>query len=355
MKIGIIGLPQSGKKTLFKTLTQIETLPVVKAGEAMMGMAALRDSRFDKLVDMYAPEKIAPAKITYAVLPKLEKETLREGKIFIQISDVDVVCLVVSDFHDESIYHVDGSIDAKRDIANISSELILHDLLFVEKRTQRLKLNLKKIKNKTEQNELELMEKMKICLEEDKPLRSMTIDEESRVLISGYPLITFKEMIVVLNTDDARSHDNKEEEHKALCESLLVDLMPISAQIESEIASLDSVQEQQEFLEELGITEPAIERFTLLCLKKLGYISFFTVGKDEVRQWLLRNGSLAPQAAGVIHSDLERGFIRAELMKYDELMQYKTEAALKDVGKQHLKGKDYLVCDGDIMNILFKV
>ncbi|MBU0505950.1 MAG: DUF933 domain-containing protein [bacterium] len=355
MKIGIIGLPQSGKKTLFKTLTQIEMLPVVKLGEAMMGMAALRDSRFDKLVDMYAPEKVAPAKITYAVLPKLEKETLREGKIFIQISDVDVVCLVVSDFHDESIYHVDGSIDPKRDITNINAELILHDLLFVEKRIEKLTHSLKKIKNKDEQRELDLMEKLKTCLEEDKPLRSLEIDDESKLLISGYPLITRKEMIVVLNTDDARSHGLKDEECKALCENLVFDMMPVSAQIESEIASLDSVDEQKEFLEELGITEPAIERFTQLCLKKLGYISFFTVGKDEVRQWLLRNGSLAPQAAGVIHSDLERGFIRAELMKFDELMQYKTEAALKVAGKQHLKGKDYVVADGDIMNILFKV
>lgn len=356
MKVGIIGLPQTGKKTLFQILTGNELREQSGEPKAIPGTADIFDPRFDRLVSLYDPKKEARARIDLVLLPKIEQETISKGTIFNDINDVDAICHVVRAFEDEGVYHVEGSVNPLRDVETINNELLMHDQIFVEKRIERLTTSLKKIKDKEQEKELALMERLLSHLEEEKPLRLMEFDEDEELLTRSYPFITKKELILVFNVDEDSIDDNKVlKEIQPVCERDKIEAMTVSAQVESEIALLDSEEEKEEFLADLGIEEPALGILTGLCLKALGLISFFTVGKDEVRQWLVRHGSPAPVAAGVIHSDLQRGFIRAEVMKYDELITHGSEAELKKQGKMYLQGKDYIVEDGDILNIRFKV
>jgi len=226
----------------------------------------------------------------------------------------------------------------------------------VEKRIERIETALKKIKDEKQVKELELLRRMQAHLEEEKPLRLFPLTEEEEMTVRSYPFITRKEMIVAFNVaEDALNDTSLLDRMAERCEVDKMEAMQVSAQVESEIVLLESQEERDEFLSDLGIEEPALGVMTRLCLRALGLVSFFTVGKDEVRQWLVRRNSPAPVAAGVIHSDLQRGFIRAELIKYDELMELGSEAEVKKAGKMYLQGKDYIVCDGDILNIRFKV
>jgi len=356
MKVGIIGLPQTGKKTLFQVLTGSQLREQAGPVKPVPGTAEIRDPRFDKLVAMYQPNKNVRARIDLVLLPKMEQETIAKGDIFKEIADVDALCHVIRAFTDEAIYHPEGSVDPLRDADMVNSELIMHDQIFVEKRIERIELALKKIKDEKQLKELELMRKMQEHLEAENPLRLLLLNEEEEFLIRSYPLITRKELILAFNVGEDQLGDQALLQAMAeRCRRSKMEAMLVSAQVESEIVLLDSEEEKIEFLHDLGIQEPALGILTRLCLQSLGLISFFTVGKDEVRQWLVREASPAPVAAGVIHSDLQRGFIRAEVIKYGELMEYGSEAELKKVGKMYLQGKEYIVSDGDILNIRFKV
>lgn len=356
MKIGITGLPQTGKKTLFQILTQKEMTLQAGTAEPVPGTADILDTRFDRLVRLYAPRKKVRARIDLVLLPKIDQKTIAQGDVFKDIADMDALCHVVRAFEDDAVYHPKGSVDPLRDAEMINSELIIHDQIFVEKRIERLKDTLKKIKDKDQQKELALMEKMQAHLETEAPLRRMELSCDEELMIRSYPFITGKEMILALNVaEDDLDNQTLLNQFHGMCQSLQMEAMLVSAKLESEIALLDSDDEKAEFLEDLGITETALGALTRLCLKALGRISFFTVGEDEVRQWLVRENSTAPEAAGVIHSDLQKGFIRAEVMKYEELMELGSEAALKKNGKMYLMGKDYIVQDGDILNIRFNV
>ena len=239
----------------------------------------------------------------------------------------------------------------------------LHDQIFAEKRIERLSAMTKKIKDEDQQKELALMNRLKDFLESEKPLRLMDITEDEEKIIRSYPFITRKKMVIALNVSegelDGGELDGGEPANEDVPASFQkfgdVGVMAVSAKVEAEIALLDTKEEKDEFLKALGIKETALENLTRLCLQSLNLISFFTVGKDEVRQWLIKKGSTAPKAAGTIHSDIERGFIRAEVFKYDELMEKKTEAELKKSGRIYVEGRDYFVVDGDILNIRFAV
>jgi GTP-binding protein YchF len=356
MKVGIIGLPQTGKKTLFQVLTGSELREQTGPPKPTPGTAEILDPRFDRLVSMYSPKQEARARIDLVLLPKMEQENIAKGDIFQEIADVDALCHVVRAFEDDSVYHTEGSVDPIRDAEMVNGELIMHDQIFVEKRIARIETALKKIKDEKQAIELEVMKKLLKHLEEEKPLRLMEFSEDDEFLIRSYPLITRKELILAFNVSEDQLGDKTLlEKISEQCSQNKIEAMLVSAQVESEIVLLDSEEEKTEFLQDLGIDEPALGIMTRLCLNALGLISFFTVGTDEVRQWLVRRDSTAPVAAGVIHSDLQRGFIRAELIKYDELMEYGSEAELKKVGKMYLQGKDYIVVDGDILNIRFKV
>lgn len=355
MKVGIIGLPQTGKKTLFQVITGT-ALREQSGAKPVPGTADIRDQRFDRLVALYSPKKETRARLDLVLLPKMEKETIARGDIFREINDVDALLHVVRAFQDEAIYHEAGSVDPLRDVEMVNAELLMHDQIFVEKRIERLETSVKKIKDDKQVKELELIRRMQAHLESEQPLRLMEFNEDEDLLIRSYPLITRKELILAFNVSEEQLADASLLESIApVCAKEKLEAMLVSAQVESEVVQLDSDEEKQEFMQDLGIAEPALEVLTRLCLKALGRISFFTVGPDEVHQWLVRVNSPAPVAAGVIHSDLQRGFIRAEVMKYMELIEHGSEAELKKLGKFYLQGKDYIVTDGDILNIRFKV
>ncbi len=357
MKVGIIGLPQTGKKTLFGILTGNQITDPSKTVKPVPGAADIVDSRFDALVSMYEPKKQVRARLDLVLLPKLEEETIAKGEIFRDIADMDAICHLVRAFEDESIYHAKGNVDPLRDIMSINEELLLHDQMFVEKRIERLESMIKKIKDENQEKELALLKKFETHLEEQKPLRLMEISPEEEKLIRSYPFITRKKMVIAVNVGE-QDLDTAEEmvnKFKETCTDQDIAIMAVSAKLEAEIALLDSEEEKQEFLNDLGIKNTALETLTRLCLDSLRLISFFTVGKDEVRQWLVKDQSTAPQAAGVIHSDLERGFIRAEVFSYADLMEFGSEAELKKNGKFNVEGKDYMVKDADIINIRFSV
>jgi GTP-binding protein YchF len=320
------------------------------------GVAEIKDARFDRLVEIYSPKKEVPARINLQLLPKIESDSIRDGKIFTDISRMDALCHVVRAFEDDSVYHSSGSVNAARDIEMVNSELIMHDLIFIEKRFERIENSRKKKADKKLDQEEELLNKMKSHLEKDLHLRTLQLEEEEIKLIAGYPFITQKEMLIVLNVGDSSIADKSlMESVKNSLEPLKIDVMQVSAKLEAEIASLDSEEEKREFMDDAGIEDDALSTLSLLAMKTLGLISFFTVGKDEVRQWQIRKNSSAPEAAGAIHSDIQRGFIRAEVMKYDDLIELGNEDELKKAGKFHVMGKDYIVDDGDIINFRFNV
>jgi len=356
MKVGIIGLPQTGKKTLFQILSGNEIKEATKAFKPVPGSADILDSRFNKLVELYEPKKNVRARLDLVLLPKMEAETISTGEIFRDIADMDAICHVVRAFEDDAIYHAEGSVDAKRDFEMVNSELILHDQIFVEKRIERLEAMVKKIKDEDQQKELVLMNKLKDILEAEKELRLTELTDDEEKMIRSYPFITRKKLVIAVNVSEADlENEALLSSFKQSCEPRDMEVMLVSAKVEAEIALLDTQEEKDEFLEDLGITQTALENLTKLCLKSLNLISFFTVGKDEVRQWLVPKGAKAPRAAGVIHSDLERGFIRAEVFKYNDLMEAGKEAELKKTGRIYVEGKDYVVEDGDILNIRFSV
>jgi len=357
MKIGLIGLPQVGKKTLFEVLTNHKpSEKELASNKPIKGVAEIRDPRFDRLVEKYKPKKEVRARIDIETLPKLEKEAIAKGDVFTDINELDAICHVVRAFKDESVYHVDGSVDPKRDIDFVNSELILNDLIFIEKRLERLDRTIKQTKEEAAMKEREILAKLKSHLDKELPLRLLELTANEKRMISSYPFVTRKDIMLALNISEDDVKDTSivqrlQQEYQRL----KINVMQVSAKVESEIARLESEKEKQEFLAALGIEEPAINVLTRLCIKTLSLISFFTVGEDEVRQWTIRASSSAPEAAGAIHSDLQKGFIRAEVMKYADLAELGSEEKIKAVGKYYIKGKDYIVEDGDIINIRFNV
>ena len=355
MKLGLVGFPQVGKRTLFRLLTGKENEPINGKGEAQ-GLARVRDERFERLVEMYRPRLETPAQMDFLLMPDLEKQAERNAPIWRALEKVDVICHLVRVFPEETVFHVSGTVDPRRDIAALNEELQLNDLLFIEKRMERLEKERGRNGDAVRAaRERELLTRMKHHLEEGRFLGTFPFTEEEQKLVSGYPFLTRKPLILILNLGEEQIHA------PGLVDKLAGDFVgegfqwiAVSARIEDELSRLEE-EERQAFLEELNIAEPALDKLTLVCYRALGLISFFTVGPDEVRAWTNRKHSLAPQAARVIHSDIERGFIRAEVIKYQDLIQLGNEQKVREAGKLLQKGRDYVVEDGDIINFLFNV
>ena len=355
MKLGLVGFPQVGKRTLFRLLTGKEPNSEGKKGNGL-GLARVRDARFDRLVEIYAPRQETPAQMEFLLLPDSDQEASRNDQILRGLEHVDVICHLVRAFQDDTVFHVHGTVNPRRDILLFNEELQLNDLLFVEKRLERLEKEQNKKKDVQKMAmETDLLTRMKIHLETGRFLRNFPLTEAEEKLVASYPLLTRKAVIVILNVGENEVGDQdligKLEEELGEQDFQWI---AVSAKIEQELCHLDGA-DRQTFLEELQLDQPALDRLTMLCYKTLGLISFFTVGPDEVRAWTNRQGSLAPQAAGVIHSDFERGFIRAEVMKYQDLVKLGSEQKVREVGKYLQKGRDYVVEDGDIINFLFHV
>ena len=356
MKVGIMGLPQSGRRTLYTLLTGdgVETIHA-ESKDPVAGIAPVLDPRFDDLISRYRPRKETRARITVELLPALEENAVKEGALFRDIAGTDALCLVARAFEDDRVYHVKGSIDPLRDIDTVSAELILHDLLFIEKRLERIAETRKRTRDERGEKEEPVLIKMSAHLERDMPLRTFPLGQEDKKLLAGYPFITMKEMIIVLNVgESAMAGTSVADAARDKYRDQAVSIMQISARLEAEISALDAA-DRAAFMAEAGITETALSLLTRACMSSLGLISFFTVGEDEVRQWMVNRGAAAPEAAGAIHSDIQRGFIRAEVVKYADLCALGSEEAVKKAGRQHIMGKEYIVEDGDIISFRFNV
>ena len=354
MKIGLVGLPGSGKTTLFKLLTGIRDDLPLSGMEATTGTARVPDERIDYLSKLYKPRKTTYAQIDLVDLPGLNfSEEQKKGKnpFLTAVRNVDALVAVIQVF-EEGLPHVLGEVNPGRDLDMIHSELLFADWEVIEKRIEQLGAKQKK-ENETE---LELLRRCREALEEESRLTNLPFNGEEAELLRGFQFLTLKPMLVVINLDTKgfKTGFLGKEEFLAGLQEKGLPFLEVSARIEQEIAEL-SEDDRVLFMDDLGITEPGIDRLARTVYRHLHLLSFFTVGEDEVKAWTITEGTTAKKAAGKIHSDIERGFIRAEVAAYHDLVGHGSMAKLKEKGLFRLEGKDYPVKDGDIISFRFNV
>ena len=363
LKCGIVGLPNVGKSTLFNALTSAGALAAnypFATKEPNIGVVTVPDPRLDELAKLINPQRILPTAVDILDIAGLIKGASQgEGlgnQFLANIREVDAILHVVRCFDDDNVVHVDGSVNPIRDKEIIDIELGLKDLESVEKRIDRAS----KAAKSGKKEEVELvawLTLLKTHLLEGKAARSFDVPDIHSDVMREMMLLTSKPVLYVCNVDEASSV-NGNKYSNLLQEAIAHEgagLICISAAIESDIAALDTLEERMEFVKDLGLEEPGVNRVIIAAYDLLHLITYFTAGVKEVRAWTVRKGSKAPQAAGVIHTDFEKGFIRAEVIKYEDFIKYGSEAAVKEAGKMGVEGKEYVVQDGDIMHFRFNV
>jgi len=364
LKAGIIGLPNVGKSTLFNAITKAEALAAnypFATIEPNVGVVYVQDPRLDVLEKIYKPKKVVPTAYEFIDIAGLVRGASQgEGlgnQFLSHIREVDAICQVVRCFEDGNITHVEGSIDPLRDIETIKIELNLADLDSIDKRIKRLEKKAK-AKDKDSMFEYDILSKVKAVLDENGSPRLIPFEEEELKLIKSFNLLSLKPMIYIANVAEEDLHhpaDNKHYQNLlAFAKKEGTEVVLISAQVECEIASLEP-EEQETFLEAYGLKKSGLNEVIEKSYYLLGLKTYFTAGEPEVRAWTFKKGMKAPQCAGIIHSDFERGFIKAETLSYSDLIKYGTPQVAKENGRVRLEGKDYVVQDGDIMLFRFNV
>ncbi|MFN8281346.1 MAG: redox-regulated ATPase YchF [Saprospiraceae bacterium] len=362
LQCGIVGLPNVGKSTLFNALTSAGALAAnypFATKDPNLGIITVPDSRLNQLSDIVNPQRVVPTTVEILDIAGLIKGASKgEGlgnQFLANIREVDAIIHVVRAFDNDNIVHVDGSIDPVRDKEIVDMELILKDIETIEKRIDRMRKQTKS-GDKELLRELEFAEKLKTRLEEGFTARTMIQDEESAAFIKGFQILTGKPVMYVCNVDEGSIHTGNAHTHRFMeaVKPENAEVVLISAGIEAEITELPE-EERETFFKDMGLDEPGTYKITRSAYKLLNLITYFTAGEKEVRAWTTPKGSKAPQAAGVIHSDFEKGFIRAEVIHFGDYIQYKSEAAVKSAGKMYTEGKEYVVQDGDVMHFLFNV
>jgi ribosome-binding ATPase len=353
VRIGIIGLAQAGKTTLFQILTHAHGKAAAGKPEARMGVVHVPDERLDRLSAIYKPRKTVHASVEYVDTPGSVIELARTGSQTAALREMDALAHVVRAFDDPAIPHESGSLDPRRDIENVEVELILSDLAVAEKRLQRLEKDLRKQKNPALEKERAALLTAKQALENQKPLREIEFSAEDERALRGFTFLSLKPMLYVLNLgekDAGRTGAAEDFAHQAgLRERARTGVTAICGKVEAELAELAD-NEAAEFLASYGLKESAMARLIRSGYKLLGLISFFTVGEDECRAWTIRDGMTAFDAAGEIHSDIQKGFIRAEVVPYADLVEAGSLAEARTRGHFRLEGKEYAVHDGEVVH-----
>ncbi|NLC76034.1 MAG: redox-regulated ATPase YchF [Clostridia bacterium] len=362
LSCGIIGLPTVGKTTLFNLLTKagLETSGFMTGKTSThTQLAQIPDERIDYLAQMYKPKKTTYATLEVTDVPGLVRgasQGMGSGNEFLAaVQEVDALIHVVRAFNNDNVLHVEGSINLLRDLETVNLELLFADLQLIEKRITRI--NQGKKKTKEHQLELSALEKLQVAFEEEKPLSQIELTDDEKQSLKHIRFLTEKPMILVVNVDEAQLTDKDYPQRQAVLDYAQekgLPLLEVCLQAEVEIEELGP-EDRAMFLEDLGIEEPGIKRIARTVYERLGLISFLTAGEDEVRAWTITKGLTAKQAAGKIHSDIERGFIRAETVSFNDLVQCGSMAKVKEKGLARLEGKDYIVQDGDIFNFRFNV
>jgi len=358
LRAALIGLPATGKTTLFQLMTAVREAGRAAhgRGEVQIGVSKVPDARLDTLTAMFNPKKHVPATVEFADLANAGGGAKALVDV-VAYKNADALVHVVRAFSDPAIPHVAESVDAARDAQSMEDELILADLGVVERRVERLEKDLKKSKSPELEKERDLLTRCKDALENGTPLRALNLELDDLKRLRGFQLLSAKPLLLVINLDEADVADVGGSVEKAAAKTGLTAFLsraatlavPVCARIELEIAQLDAA-DAAAFLSDLGLEQSGLNRVIRATYDLLGYMSFFTVGEDECRAWSIPRGTVAQMAAGEIHSDIQRGFIRAEVVAYDSLIARGSLAACRDHGEVRLEGKEYVVADGDIIN-----